>query len=130
MQSYLAELNPITGTSLTLGGAITGATTINASGTITAPTFSGALSGNSSTASSTNYWVPATNYWFNDVNSRPRFHFVNNGTSSHTIIRSGSSSTYFRDSSDVDCCIIDKFGINAYFEVVSSTTDFYSCCRT
>ena len=70
---------------------LTGATSIHCSGTITAPTFSGnaisaSFATSSTSATSTNNWYPNTGIWFNDVNGRPRFHFVNNGVRSHTII--------------------------------------------
>ena len=111
-------------TNLTLNGSLTGATSISCSGTITASTFSGGLSGNASTATTATYYYPRTNEWINDNAGRPRWYFANNGTNSHSYYRSGSTIHYFRDSSDVDICAIDRFSLSAYFEVVSSTTDY------
>ena len=61
----------------------------------------------------------STGEWHYDTQSRNRFYFTNDGTSSHTVFRTGSTSHYFQDKDATDYCILDRFGISTYFEVIS-----------
>ena len=61
----------------------------------------------------------SVNEWHYDTQSRNRFYFTNDGTSSHTVFRTGSTTHYFQDKDAVDYCLLDRFGISTYFEVIS-----------
>ena len=61
----------------------------------------------------------SVNEWHYDTQSRNRFYFTNDGTSSHTVFRTGSTTHYFQDKDATDYCLLDRFGISTYFEVIS-----------
>lgn len=61
----------------------------------------------------------STGEWHYDTQSRNRFYFTNDGTSSHTVFRTGSTTHYFQDKDGTDYCLLDRFGISTYFEVIS-----------
>jgi len=73
-------------------------------------------------------WKPVTNYWHKDDQGRQRFYFRNDpsaGVTDHyTMIKSGSYTIYFRDKDDTDYLSADRFGLDTYFPVTTSTTDY------
>jgi len=70
-----------------------------------------------------NEWKAYTNYYHKDDQGRDRIYFKNDTTGSppnhFTLFKSGGTTHTFADKDDVQYCLLDRFGITTYFEVIS-----------
>ena len=67
-------------------------------------------------------WKAITNYYHKDDQGRDRIYFKNDtgAIPNHfTLFKSGGTTHTFADKDDVQYCLLERFGITTYFEVVS-----------
>lgn len=77
------------------------------------------------TANAANEWKAFTNYYHKDDQGRDRIYFKNDTTGSppnhFTLFKSGGTTHTFADKDDVQYCLIERFGLTTYFEVISGS---------
>lgn len=139
MTAYTGNYNSISTYSLALNnGNITGVNRVNSVDVWTGPVKATSLDlagGNITNggffygmAQQARFFNMSTNEWHYDDQSRQRFYFKNdteNTPANHfTLFKSGGTTHAFSDKDDVQYCLLDRFGITTYFEVVTVATDF------
>lgn len=71
----------------------------------------------------TNELKATTNYYHKDDQGRERIYFKNDTTGSpanhFTLFKSGGTTHAFSDKDDVQYCLLERFGLTTYFEVIS-----------
>ena len=74
-------------------------------------------------ASYANEWKATTNIYHRDDQGRDRIYFKNDTGGSppnhFTLFKSGGTTHSFADKDDVQYCLLDRFGLTTYFEVIS-----------
>lgn len=70
-------------------------------------------------------WKAITNYYHKDDQGRDRIYFKNDTTGSppnhFTLFKSGGTTHVFADKDDVQYCILDRFSITTFMEVISGS---------
>jgi hypothetical protein len=107
-------VNKLTSVELETGPIKCGAINLQGSGITNGATIQG-------TCTQARFLLANVNEWHYSQDNRNRFYFTDDGTNSHTVIRTGSTTTYFQDKDGVDYALLDRFGISSYFEVISGS---------
>ena len=108
----ITGVNKITSVELETGPIKSGAINLQGSGITNGGTIQG-------TCTQARFLLANVNEWHYSQDNRNRFYFTDDGTSSHTVFRTGSTTHYFQDKDATDYCLLDRFGISTYFEVIS-----------
>ena len=110
----ITGVNKITSVELETGPIKCGAINLQGSGITNGGTIQG-------TCTQARFLLANVNEWHYSQDNRNRFYFTDDGNSSHTVIRTGSTTVYFQDKDGTDYALLDRFGISSYFEVVTTS---------
>lgn len=111
----IINVNKLASVEIETGPIKCGAINLQGSGITNGATIQG-------TCTQARFLVANVNEWHYSQDNRNRFYFTDDTTTpteSHTVFRTGSNTHYFQNRDGVDYCLLDRFGISTYFEVIS-----------